>query len=96
MLNEPAAQAKAMVLAESPTQPATHVDAVDSLEDSTLTMVGHVAKRSAVTDENGSGLSNCLKQFDSEHIVFEDISPGGVLECPMEQTALKSLGKCEP
>ena len=87
---------KAMVLAESPTQPAIYVDVVDSLEDSTLTMVGHVAKRLAVTDENGSGLSKCPKQFDSEHIVFEDISPGGVLECPVEQTALKSLGKCEP
>ena len=45
MLDELAAEAKAMVLAERPTQPATGIDVLDSLEDYTWTMAGHVGRK---------------------------------------------------
>ena len=96
MLDEPAAKAKAMVLAERPTQPATDVDVLDSLEDYTWTMAGQVVKKLAFNDEKGSGPSGCPKKVDSEVTVNEDIAPEGVLECPMEQTAMRSLGRSEP
>ena len=62
MLDEPAAEAKAMVLAERPTQPATGIDVLDSLEDYTWTMAGHVGEKLAFTDEKGSGPSGCPKK----------------------------------
>ena len=53
MLDELAAKAKAMVLAERPTQPATGIDGLDSLEDFSWTMAGHVGEKLAFTDEKG-------------------------------------------
>ena len=66
MLDELAAEAKAMVVVERPTQPATEIHVLDSLENSTWTMAGHVAKKKAFTDEKGSGPSGCPKKVDSE------------------------------
>ena len=62
MLDELATEAKAMVLAQRPTQPATDVDVLDSLEDYTWTMAGQVVKKLAFTDEKGSGPSGCPKK----------------------------------
>ena len=75
MLDVLAVDAKAMVLAERPTQPATDVDVLDSLEDRTWTMAGHVAKKMAFTDEKGSGPFGCPKKKLTVRLLSAKIFP---------------------
>ena len=96
MLDELAAEAKAMVVVERPTQPATGIDGLDSLEDFSWTMAGYVVKNWHSLMRRAVVHLGARKKVDSEVTVNEDTAPGGVLECPMEQTAMRSLGQSEP